>query len=110
MEPQREIVEFVEECGGIYFRSILFNKGRRVPQHAHDHDHATYCGAGSAVWFVEGMFRGIVTAGHAVEIKAGKQHEFEALEDGTRLACVHDVKSAERQKTIPLNMDKPWAG
>jgi quercetin dioxygenase-like cupin family protein len=93
-----EIVEFVEERGGIYFRSILLPKGVRVPQHVHSHDHATYCGSGAALMLVDGIYMGIVSAGHAVEIKAGKQHEFEALEDGTRLACVHDVKSADSVK------------
>jgi hypothetical protein len=37
-----ELVEFVEEVAGHYFRSILLPRaGMRVPQHTHDHDHAT---------------------------------------------------------------------
>ena len=90
-----EIVESVEEVAGIYFRSVLLQKaGMRIAQHTHDHDHATYCGAGRARLVVDGQERGEVQAGHAVEVKAGHRHEFIALEDNTRLTCVHDVRSA----------------
>lgn len=90
-----EIVEFVEEVCGIYFRSILIpRKGARVPQHAHDHDHATYCGQGSAAMYVDGIYTRVVKAGEAAKVEAGKQHAFQALEDNTRLTCVHDVASA----------------
>jgi quercetin dioxygenase-like cupin family protein len=94
----KEIVEFVEEKGGIYFRSVLLPKGMKVPQHVHDHDHATYCGQGKAIMLVNGEFAALLRAGHAVEVKAGLEHEFLALEDDTRLACVHDVKSADSVK------------
>lgn len=94
-----EIVEFVEEVKGIYFRSVLLPKaGARIPQHVHDHDHATFCGAGRALMIVDGVSQGEVLAGHAVPVLAGKKHEFVALEDGTRLTCVHDVASAESIK------------
>lgn len=93
-----EIVEFVEQVSGLYFRSVLLPKGTWIPQHAHDHDHATYCGSGKADMFVEGKFQRSVSAGQAVAIEAGKAHSFLALEDDTRLACVHDVESAESAK------------
>lgn len=89
-----EIVESIEEVSGLYFRSILLPKGCRVPQHVHDYDHATLVGSGKAALYVGGILSGIYDAGRAVPIQAGQRHEFEALEDGTRLICVHDVESA----------------
>lgn len=94
-EPLPELVEFVDEVCGLYFRSILIrNAGTRVPQHVHPYDHATYCGSGSAMMYVEGVPIRTVSAGEAVEVKANKQHAFEALEPNTRLTCVHDARSA----------------
>jgi quercetin dioxygenase-like cupin family protein len=90
-----EIVEFVEEVCGLYFRSILLPRaGMRVPQHTHDHDHATLVCAGAARLFIDDQPSGDYYAGHAVPVKAGKHHAFEALEPNTRLACIHDVASA----------------
>lgn len=93
-----EIVEFVDEVAGIYFRSILINAGVVVPQHVHDYDHATYCGRGRAAMYVNGEFVMEVVEGRAVSIEAGKHHEFLALEDNTRLTCVHDARSAAMVK------------
>lgn len=88
------IVESIEEIAGLYFRSILISKGVRIPQHVHDYDHATLVGSGSAALYVGGVLAGIYRAGKAVPILANQSHEFEALEDNTRLTCVHDVASA----------------
>jgi len=94
-----EIVEFVEEVAGLYFRSILLPRsGIRVPQHVHDYDHATYIGSGAARMYVDGAPAGDFPAGHAASVRAGHQHEFEALEPNTRLVCIHDVASAESLK------------
>ena len=88
-------VEFVEEIGGIYFRSIRLAKaGMFVPQHKHDHDHATFCGNGAARAWADNEWIGDVEQGHAIEIRAGRQHTFMALTDNTLLCCVHDVASA----------------
>lgn len=96
---QEEIVEFVDEVCGIYFRSVLIPKaGMRIAQHVHDHDHATFIGNGAAALRVGGVMAGIFRAGEAVPVIAGQHHEFEALEDNTRLACVHDVASAQSIK------------
>lgn len=98
-----EVVEFIEEVCGIYFRSVLLAKaGMRIGQHVHDHDHATYCGSGRARMVVDGVTQGEVCAGRAVPVLAGKRHEFIALEDNTRLTCVHDVASAESIKAKGL--------
>jgi quercetin dioxygenase-like cupin family protein len=93
------IVEFIDECGPFYFRSILIElPGERIAQHVHDYDHATLCGSGKARMYVDGVETGILEAGQAVMVKANHQHEFESLEKNTRLTCVHDPRSAESIK------------
>ena len=93
------IVEFIDEVGPFYFRSILIsNVGERIPQHVHDYDHATLCGSGRARMYMDGVEICILDAGQAVEIKAFHKHEFESLEPNTRLTCVHDPRSAESIK------------
>lgn len=94
-----EIVERIEEVCGIYFRSVLLERnGTRIPQHVHDHDHATLVCSGAARVWVDGELIGDFDAGRAVPVLAGKMHEFQALLPMTRLACVHDVASAESIK------------
>ena len=92
-------VEYIEEVCGLYFRSIVLKSvGDRVPQHVHDHDHATFIGQGSVMAWAGGESIGYFAAGRAVPIKAGVLHEFEAQEDNTRLTCVHSIASAESIK------------
>lgn len=94
-----EVVEFIEEKGGIYLRSIFLEQaGMKVPQHVHSEDHATLCAAGKARLYVDGVHECDVEAGHAVEVKAGKLHEFESLEPGTRLVCLWTMEAAMRLK------------
>lgn len=94
-----EIVEVIHDCTewcGIYIRSVVLAKtGDKGEQHAHDFDHLTYCGAGAAEFYQNGELVGIVKAGDAARVMANQQHYFVALEDNTRLACIHDVSSAE---------------
>ena len=92
------MIEFIDEVGGIYFRSIILQKGQVVDQHTHDYDHATYIGSGSVEMYADNKPVGTVPAGRAVLVKAGVYHVFSALENNTRLTCVHDVKSAESIK------------
>lgn len=92
------IVESIDEVCGLYFRSILIQKGIRVPQHVHDYDHATLVGSGRAALYIDGLMIGIFEAGQAAPITAHQKHEFEALEDNTRLICVHNIESAESVK------------
>lgn len=92
-------VEFVDEVCGLYFRSILLtNAGMIVPQHVHDHDHATLVGSGCVRLWVNGSYAGDFEAGHAVAVLKGCEHVFLALEPNTRLTCVHDVSSADSLK------------
>jgi quercetin dioxygenase-like cupin family protein len=92
-----EIVETIHAdlCGRFYVRSIFLpKKGMQVSQHTHDDDHPTLCGSGSAQFWEDGVHVGDVQAGGAVEVKAGKLHWFVALEDATRLSCLHDIDVA----------------
>lgn len=87
------------EAAGLYFRSILLaHAGHVVPQHVHDHPHATLVASGAARGWSGNACLGDRVAGEAFEIEAGSDHTFMALEDGTRLVCVHDVASAESVK------------
>jgi len=84
-----ESAEYIEEIAGLYFRSILLDEGSRVPQHKHDHDHATLVASGSVLVWVDGAFQGNVAAPRAILIRAGAEHMFQAQEPNTRLVCVH---------------------
>lgn len=93
--PREPVVEAIHaDVCGLYFRSVLLPKmGMRIYQHEHEYDHPTYCGNGSAEYWEEGKLIGNVKAGDVVEVKAAKKHFFVALEDNTRLTCVHSVES-----------------
>lgn len=91
MEP---LVEHIVEAGGIYFRSIrLPQTGMKVPQHVHDHDHATLVCQGRAQGYCDGVWMGVKGPGEVFEVKAGHQHEFQAVLPDTILTCVHDIES-----------------
>jgi quercetin dioxygenase-like cupin family protein len=83
-----KVEETIHIVGGIYFRSVRLKKNLIIPQHTHDHDHATYIGSGRVQLFVDGELKGEYSAGEALEMKAGKVHAFRSLEDNTLLACV----------------------
>lgn len=87
--PLAEVpVETVAIVGGVYFRSVFLKKWTVIPQHTHDHDHATYVGSGRVRLWVNSVWSGDYQAGAAIEIRGGNQHIFQALEDFTRLICV----------------------
>ena len=94
-----DFVEFIDEVAGLYFRTIVLQQsGARAHQHVHDYDHATVCGSGRAILYVDGTITRIVEAGEVVLVKANKEHYFEALAPKTRLICVHDPASAQAIK------------
>jgi quercetin dioxygenase-like cupin family protein len=89
-------IEFIQEVGGLYFRAILLEKtGSVVPQHKHPFNHVTLVASGKVRMWVDGAWVGDFSGFYAIEIEANKEHVFQALEDNTRLSCVHDTKSAE---------------
>lgn len=93
------IVERIEEVCGLYFRTMLLTYANTtIPQHSHDHDHATLVCAGKVRVWIDGKHLGDYSAGMAIPIKAGAKHLFHSLEPMTRLSCVHDIASAEAVK------------
>lgn len=93
----REVVETVKEVGGIYFRSVLLQEGEVIDQHRHGVMHATYCGSGSARLWVNNKWKQDLHAGDAVEVQAGDEHMYQALENNTRLSCVFNAEKADRR-------------
>ena len=93
-------VEWVDVVCGIGFRVVVLEKaGHVIPQHHHDgYPHATFCGAGRARLWVNGKYAADLEKGRAIEIKAGDEHLWQALEDGTLLACISDAARAEKTK------------
>ncbi len=96
---KQQPVERINEACGIYTRTILLERaGTYIPQHAHDHDHATLVCNGKARAWVDGACVGDFIAGDLVPIEANRKHVFMSLEPMTRLACIHDIESAESVK------------
>lgn len=93
--PVDAIVERIIETYGYYFRTITVKKaGTVIPQHVHDHHHATLIGHGSARVWRDGAWVGDFKMGEVLLIPAHSQHMFQVLEPDTVLTCVHNVESA----------------
>lgn len=97
-----EVVEFVDEVAGIYFRSVYLTEGQKMGQHVHPFDHATLVGSGKARLWVDGQWAGDFEAGQAVKVEAHKRHEFMAVDGPVRLTCVHNTESAHYIKELGL--------
>jgi quercetin dioxygenase-like cupin family protein len=98
-----ELVEYIDEVCGLYFRSILLPvSGIKIPTHKHPYSHATVIGSGKVRLYVDGEVYGIYVAGQIIELKANKEHLWESMEPNTRLFCVHDTRSAEFIKKAGL--------
>lgn len=91
----KQDVEYCDECAGIFFRSIVIEKaGMIAGYHSHDYAHASYIGSGAARLYFDGVLQGDHVAGESVEIPANVAHSWEALQDNTRIACVHRSEDA----------------
>ena len=88
------MTERIQIKGGFYFRSVELKKNMKIPQHTHDHDHATYIGYGKVDLLIDGVYSATYETGDAVEIKGGKEHEFVTVEDSL-LACIWPVSIGE---------------
>lgn len=89
-------VEYCNEVCGVFFRSILLPKaGMIAGYHSHDYAHASFIGSGSARLSFDGVPQGDHQAGESVEVPAFVCHTWEALENNTRIACVHNVGEKE---------------
>ncbi len=91
-----QAVEFIDVVAGIGFRVITLDKDQLVPQHHHDeYEHAAFVGSGSARLWVNGEWIGDIQKGRAVPVRKGDEHLWQALENGTLIACITDAKSAD---------------
>jgi mannose-6-phosphate isomerase-like protein (cupin superfamily) len=92
--PGNTSVEKITEACGYYFRTIILHDANTiVPQHTHDHDHATLVGHGAVRAWKDGEWFGDFKMGDAIVIPAGCSHLFQALCPETVLTCVHNVDS-----------------
>lgn len=57
--------------------------GEGLPEHMHDHNHATVCHAGSCIVRVKGKEIRMEPATQPIDLPANVPHEIEALENGT---------------------------
>lgn len=97
-----ELVEYIDEVCGLYFRSILLPvAGIKVPTHKHPYAHATLIGSGKALLNANGT-ETVYKAGDVAELQAEVDHTWTSLEDNTRLTCVHDTRSADFIKKAGL--------
>lgn len=95
-EPVDQPTEYVDEVGGFVFRSVTIARaGTGIPQHKHETDHVTLVCAGQGRLWVNKVWRGDFTAFSAVEVKAGDEHFWLALEPNTRFSCVFDAAKLE---------------
>jgi hypothetical protein len=93
LEPVVSDMPIVDE---IFVKVMAFPKaGAIVPQHAHVYDHISLIAAGSVRAWKDGAFFGEFMAPCGVTIEARAKHTFETLADGTVIACIHNVRSAE---------------
>lgn len=81
-----------ETPDGVFIKFIhLKTTGWVAGKHVHDYDHTTMLAKGSVMAFVEGEEPQKYTAPSALLVKRGKSHAFMALEDDTRLFCIHNT-------------------
>lgn len=69
-------------------------KGQKGSGHKHAHDHVSQVVRGAVRCMVEGVAREF-HAPHLIIVRAGKFHQFEALEDNTILNCVHALRKGD---------------
>ncbi len=79
----------------VFIKQISIPKaGTLVPQHSHHFDHTSLLAVGSLRIWQDGAWLGDFRAPVPVHIRAGVQHQMQALEDGTVFYCVHNTARA----------------
>ena len=77
---------------GMFVKGYRIKKaGTYLPQHSHKWSHVTLVCHGSIRAWVDGEYLGVFTAMKALAIPANTKHLFEGMEDGTTLACIHNI-------------------
>ena len=97
----------------LWIRQMHFLKaGDKNEGHVHNFDHVTMLSRGSVKVHVEDEAT-IFHAPHLIFVAKGKSHYVEALEDDTVAACVHALRTGEREEDIldpsmiPKGIDNP---
>ncbi len=72
---------------GLYAKEARFKAGHKDCKHAHSYDHLSILAAGTVVVTIDG-YKYQYTGPCCMEVKAGKQHEVEALTDAVWY-CIH---------------------
>lgn len=84
----------------IWIRQMHFAKAGDMNEgHVHKYDHVTLLAKGSAKVHVNGKTTEFI-APNVIYIKAGSNHNIEAMEDGTVAYCVHAIRNSETQDIL----------
>jgi quercetin dioxygenase-like cupin family protein len=84
----------------LWVRQMHFRKaGDANEGHIHNFDHITLLSRGSVRVHVEGQTTEF-KAPHMIYISKGKSHYIEALEDDTVAACLHALRTGEKEEDI----------
>jgi hypothetical protein len=80
---------------GVFIKQMHIPKaGSYIPQHSHQHDHASMVARGMVRVWIDGALDDRVRGGEyvaptAIFIAAGRKHLFLALENDTVIYCIH---------------------
>lgn len=84
----------------LWIRQMHFRKaGDANEGHVHNFDHVTMLSRGRVNVHVEGEVTEF-SAPHLIFVAKGKSHFIEALEDDTIAACLHALRTGEREEDI----------
>jgi quercetin dioxygenase-like cupin family protein len=84
----------------LWIRQMHFHKAGDMNEgHVHNFDHITMLSRGSVKVHVDGEVTEFA-APHLIFIAKGKSHFIEALEDDTIAACLHALRTGEREEDI----------
>ena len=87
-----EYVQF-DEVDDMWIRSYVVKKAHSIlPQHSHEHDHATIVSRGTVEVWHGGEFVGQYTAPAVITVPAKKLHYFKTLTDDVVLCCLHNLR------------------
>lgn len=85
----------------------LERKGEQWLGDRHTYDHQSLLAKGSIRCWVEGKEASVFHAPYILVIAAEVVHNFEALEDGVEMFCIHALRKQDGTDDIFLPEDKP---